>query len=87
MKTLHCFIYILEKKIVLLTMNSNVNTVYNGTETLSFFRGPKTWALVPEAINNATSLAEFKAKIKNWEPKGCECRLCKIYIQHVGFIS
>ena len=63
----------------------NVNTVYNGTETLSF-RGPKTWELVPEYIKNATSLDEFKANIRNWEPNGCECRLCKVYIQNLGFI-
>ena len=65
--------------------SSNINTVYNGTETLSFI-GPKTWALVPENIKYATSLSEFKTKIKNWEPKGCKCRLCKVYIQHLGFI-
>ena len=65
--------------------SSNVNTVYNGTEAVSF-RAPKTWALVPEDIKNAKSLPEFKAKIKNWVPKGCECRLCKVYIQHLGFI-
>ena len=65
--------------------SSNVKTVYNGTETLSF-RGPKTWALVPENIRSATSLAEFKTKIKNWEPIGCECRLCKVYLQRLGFI-
>ena len=59
---------------------SNVKTVYNGTEILSF-RGPKTWAIVPESIQNAISLREFKAKIKQWEPKGCECRLCRKYIQ------
>ena len=64
---------------------SNVKTVYNGTETLSF-RGPKTWAIVPESIRNATSLREFKAKIKLWEPNGCECRLCRKYIQNLGFI-
>ena len=63
----------------------NVNSVYSGQETVSF-RGPKTWALVPDNIKNAISLSEFTAKIKQWEPKGCTCRLCKIYIQQVGFI-
>ena len=62
--------------------SSKVNTVYNGTETLSF-RGPKTWELVPEDIKSAPTLEEFKAKIKNWEPSGCECRLCKIYIYNI----
>ena len=63
----------------------NVNTVYNGTETISF-RGPKTWALVPEEIKKAKSLTEFKTKIKKWEPIGCTCRLCKVFIKDLGFI-
>ena len=67
-------------------VSANVNTVYNGTETISF-RGPKTWALVPDEIKNATSLSEFKRKIKKWDPKGCTCRLCKTYIQNIGFIN
>ena len=65
---------------------TNVNTVYNGTETLSF-RGPKTWAIVPEEIRKSVSLTEFKAKIKHWEPKCCTCRLCKTYVQNIGFID
>ena len=65
--------------------SSHVNTVFRGTETISF-RGPKTWNLVPENIKNAKSLNEFKAKIRNWEPVGCECRLCKTYIHDLGFL-
>ena len=65
--------------------STNVNTVYNGTETLSF-RGPKTWALVPKDIKNSASLSKFKTKIRLWEPKGCTCRLCKTFIQNLGFI-
>ena len=52
--------------------SSNVSTVFNGTETISF-RGPKPWALVPKEIRISESINEFKAKIKQWEPKGCEC--------------
>ena len=64
---------------------SNVHTVYNGTETISF-RGPETWAIVPEDIKTSKSLYEFKSKIKHWEPSGCTCRLCNIYVNSVGFI-
>ena len=64
---------------------SNIRTVYNGTETISF-RGPKTWALVPDEIKMSKSLPEFKDKIKHWNPDGCMCRLCKTYIQNLGFI-
>ena len=56
----------------------NVRSVYYGTETLAF-RGPKTWTLIPEEIRNSTNLNEFKAKIKHWKPKGCSCRICKIF--------
>ena len=64
----------------------NVNGVFNGTETISY-RGPKTWLMVPEAIRNAASLHEFKTKIKHWEPKGCTCRICRTYVQNIGFIN
>ena len=64
---------------------SNVNTVYNGTEIISF-RGPKTWAIVPEEIKTSKPLYEFKSKIKHWEALGCTCRLCNIYVNSVGFI-
>ena len=63
----------------------NVNTVHNGTETLSF-RGQKTWAIVPEEIRKSGSLTEFKTKIKSWKPTGCTCRLCKAFIKDLGFI-
>ena len=29
----------------------------------------------------------FKKKIKNWTPKSCHSRLCKIYIDQVGFMN
>ena len=64
---------------------SNVHTVFNGTETISY-RGPKTWALVPREIKTSQSLLEFKMKIKNWKPVGCMCRICKVYIHDLGFI-
>ena len=64
---------------------SNIHTVYNGTETISF-RGPKIWSLVPQGIKNSESIHEFKNKIKYWKPVGCTCRLCKTYIHNLGFI-
>ena len=64
---------------------SNIRTVYNGTETISF-RGPKTWALVPDEIKNLKSLPEFKNRIRNWKPEGCTCRLCKVFIPNLGFL-
>ena len=52
----------------------NVRTVGNGTETISF-RGPKTWALVPEVIENSNS----RVKLKIGSQRGA-CADCAQYI-------
>ena len=64
---------------------NNIRTVSYGTETL-YYRGPQIWTLIPDDIRNSTNLKEFKAKIKNWKPKGCLCRICKNFIPNLGFI-
>ena len=61
-------------------------TVMYGTETVSYL-GPKIWKSVPADIKNAENLVTFKQKIKSWVPENCPCRLCKTYIQGVGFIN
>ena len=63
-----------------------VNSVRHGTESISFL-GPKIWDLVPSDIKLSQSLSIFKRKIKKWVLLQCPCRLCKIYLQHVGFIQ
>ena len=61
------------------------NTVNKGLETIRY-RGPKTWELVPIEIKNSKSLSAFKAKIRDWKPTGCACRLCKTYIKDLGYL-
>ena len=63
----------------------NVRTVYHGMETLSF-RGPKTWDILPQSLKEAKSLKHFKNEIKKWKPEGCTCRLCKKYVEKLGFL-
>ena len=62
-----------------------VNTVFWGTESLSYL-GPQIWNLVPLDIKASPNIAQFKSKIKGWEPKNCPCRLCKTYLLGIGFI-
>ena len=64
---------------------SNVNSVKYGTETITSL-GAKIWKILPNDYKELTSLSTFKSKIKNWETDKCPCRLCKTYIQRVGFI-
>ena len=64
---------------------NNVRSVFNGQETI-YFRGPKTWALVPTEIKDSTSLLQFKGKIKKWMPIGCMCRIYKTYVNNLGLL-
>ena len=62
-----------------------VHSVYHGTESLSFL-GPKIWDLVPVELKQSETLYSFKLKIKNWILFECPCRICKTYMQQVGFL-
>ena len=66
-------------------VSRRINTVHYGTESLSHL-GPNLWRILPHEYNKVKSLNEFKTKIKRWVPKNCPFRLCKKYIEHVGFI-
>ena len=63
----------------------NVHTTYFGTETLTY-RGPKIWEIVPREIKESSTLNEFKRKIKSWKLDGCRCRICRVYINNLGFL-
>ena len=63
----------------------NVHTVYNGTESISFL-GPKLWNILPDDLRMCKTLEVFKSRIKSWIPDNCPCRICKTYIEGVGFI-
>ena len=63
-----------------------VNSIRHCTESISFLR-PKIWDLVPSDIRLFQSLSIFIRKLKKWVPLQSACRLCKIYLQHVGFIQ
>ena len=53
-----------------------INSVYHGTESISFL-GQKIWDMLPEKLKNIETLEVFKKEIKIWKPDNCPCRLCK----------
>ena len=68
------------------TLNrSNVNSVNYGNETMTSL-GAKIWTILTNDYEELTSLSMFKSKMKNSETDQCPYRLCKTYIQRVGFI-
>ena len=62
----------------------NVRSAFNGTESASFL-GPKIWDIVPRELKQLEIVNVFKREIKKWKPVDCPCRLCRPYIQNVGF--
>ena len=63
-----------------------VNTVYKGDDSLRHL-GPLVWKIIPVSLKQCPSLIRFKTEIKKWVPSDCPCRLCKDYIQGVGYVN
>ena len=63
-----------------------INTMYHGTESTSN-HGPKIWDLVPSNLKEISALDKFKNAIKQLKPEDFTCRLCKVFVQNVGFLG
>ena len=64
----------------------NIRTVRYGIETAAFV-GSRIWSYVPSELKESTLLNEFRLKIKTWKSENCPCKLCKIYLQRIGYLQ
>ena len=54
----------------------DINTVYNGEDSLRNF-GPIVWNnMLPNNLKSETTLEKFKNNVKLWVPENCPCRPC-----------
>ena len=60
--------------------------MYHGTESISSLE-PKIWDLEPSNLKEIRELDKLKKAIKQWKPEDCPCRLCKVFVQNVGFLE
>ena len=63
-----------------------IHSVSYGIETASFV-GARVWNSLPSDLKQCKSLELFKSKIKNWIPENCPCKLCKTYLQRIGYVQ
>ena len=63
-----------------------VHTITYGIETISFL-GNRLWSTIPNTIKQASTLPIFKSQIKCWKGENCNCRICKIYMPQVGYLT
>ena len=64
----------------------SISSVHFGENSLKYL-GAKIWSLIPLSMKQINTLEQFKILIKHWVPKPCPCRLCKTYINAVGFVN
>ena len=60
-------------------------TINHGLESLPYI-GSKLWARIPSHIKNIEPINEFKHVLKAWKPDLCSSRLCKVYLQTIGYL-
>ena len=67
----------------------------HGSESLSYL-GPNIWDSIPTEFKQESSLKHFKQEsflkhfkesMKLWKPLHCPCKLCKTYINGLGFLQ
>ena len=73
----------MQTKISLLGLFKKLNCL----DDLIYITTPKIWNILPDEIKQQTSLNSFKKSVKKWKPQDCPCRLCKVYVNGVGFLS
>ena len=63
-----------------------VRTVNYGIESRRYL-GPKIWENIPANTKEVDTIESFKSGIKKWKPESCPCRLCKMYLQQIGYMQ
>ena len=62
-----------------------IHSVRYSIETASFV-GARVGNSLPSNLKQCESLELFKSKVKNCIPKNCPCKLCKTYLQRIGYV-
>ena len=63
-----------------------IKTSQYGISSIRFF-GSKVWNMIPSEIREINNFEMLKKLIRQWEPIGCNCKLCQTYIDNVGYIT
>ena len=66
--------------------SKNIRTVRYGIETAAFVSS-RIWSYMPSELKEIMLLNKFRSKIKTWKPENCPCKLCKIYLQRIGYLQ
>ena len=62
-----------------------VRTVNYGSESVRYLSS-KIWETIPIYTKEPDTTDKFKIAIKKWKAESCPCRLCRVYLQNIGYI-
>ena len=51
------------------------------------YLGSKLWEIIPAYTKELDTTDKFTIAIKNWKPEFCPCRLCRVYLQNIGYLQ
>ena len=66
--------------------SQNICTVRYGIETATFV-GSRIWSYMSSELKESMSLSVFRSQIKSCKPEHYPCKLCKIYLQRIGYLQ
>ena len=62
-----------------------VRTINYGIDSIRYL-GQKIWESIPANITEVDTMKHFKSGIIKWKSESCPCRLCKTYLQKIGYM-
>ena len=62
-----------------------VRTTTYGIERVSYI-GNKLWQILPSSLKIIPNLENFKKGIRSWRSKLRGCRVCKNFVDNLGFV-
>ena len=62
------------------------STIKYGINTIAF-RGSQIWQNIPSEIRNSESLSLFKSNIKQIQSLPCRCKICRSFMDNLGYID
>ena len=62
-----------------------VSTVNQGSESVRYL-GSKIWEIISAYTKVLDTIDKFIIASKKWRPESCSCRLCRVYLQNIGYL-
>ena len=67
------------------TLLPAVRTTIYEIETVKFIVN-KLWQILLPSLNAIPNIEKFKKGLRSWRSNPCNCRICKIFIDDLGFL-